>query len=725
MARFPTQFGNAPPAGISPDGTKVFYGVEHPSEEETTGKDKVHEGRKLLWVENLSDRSIVQLGDPNVDNWEAVWSPDGKKLAFYTGSGSQDNVAIWDVATRTVHVLNILVDAARLPQQLQWVPDSLHIVVPQIPGNHFAAPVEKEAEPAVSPAPSITVFTSNPAKKTTLGNDVIDPLPFPSLRPIDLVLVNIQTSQSTPIAKNLTTTFYRLSPDGTKLLYTLPTGSISSDINNRVVYDVYIARVSNGSQERVAHGILTSYASRLTWSHDGTKLAFGGGNIQNDSSVPAGNYGDLFPARCYLIDLQHPGTLRALSNRTFGRSDIQWSADDSTIYATTWDRKGITAITTATRKAVPLLALRDGMIREVIRNSDGYLTIIVVANDGATRIQRVNVHSGKSTTLSNGFVSIQHVSSSQDGSGPVAYIGADVAHPSDVWTADFNFRNPQQLTHLNPQIEQRSLGAQQESVTWRTRRGAIRDGVLLLPPGFQAGKRYPTILWVYGGENQGSILRDLFGMCVDQRLGSYFNLQLLASRGYAVFVPNSELRAGHPMSDIAGEILPGVDKIVAMGITDPKRLGVYGQSYGGYSVFSLIVQTNRFKVAIATSGLSDLVSLYGALFKDGSDSTGYFENSQGRMGGTPWQYRDRYIENSPLFYLNRVQTPVLIEYGEDDEAVPPYQSREAFVGLRRLGKIATLVGYPDETHVLQTTAHQQDFWQRMLDWLNTYLPAKG
>ena len=93
------------------------------------------------------------------------------------------------------------------------------------------------------------------------------------------------------------------------------------------------------------------------------------------------------------------------------------------------------------------------------------------------------------------------------------------------------------------------------------------------------------------------------------------------------------------------------------------------------------------------------------------------------MGGTPWQYRNRYIENSPFFYLDRVQTPVLIEYGEDDPTVAPYQSQEAFVGLRRLGKIATLVGYPDEGHVLQTTAHQQDFWQRMLDWLNTYLPS--
>jgi dipeptidyl aminopeptidase/acylaminoacyl peptidase len=222
----------------------------------------------------------------------------------------------------------------------------------------------------------------------------------------------------------------------------------------------------------------------------------------------------------------------------------------------------------------------------------------------------------------------------------------------------------------------------------------------------------------------GTLERDYFGMQAgDQRVALYLDLELLASRGYAVFVPNSVLRLGHPMRDIADEILPGIDKIVAMGVADPARLGVYGQSYGGYSTFSLIVQTTRFKVAIAMDGMSDLVSQYGFLHDDGSDWTGGLESEWGRMGGTPWQYRDRYIENSPLFYLDRVQTPVLIEFGGDDQTVGPYQSREAFVGLRRLGRIATLVGYPKDGHALVTTAHQLDFWQRMLDWLNTYLPS--
>jgi dipeptidyl aminopeptidase/acylaminoacyl peptidase len=158
-----------------------------------------------------------------------------------------------------------------------------------------------------------------------------------------------------------------------------------------------------------------------------------------------------------------------------------------------------------------------------------------------------------------------------------------------------------------------------------------------------------------------------------------------------------------------------------MGIADPTRIGVMGQSYGGYGVLSLIVQSTRFKAAISMSGLSDLTSDYAYLSRDGGDWTGWAESEQGRMGGTPWQYRDRYIRNSPFFYLDRVRTPVLLEYGEEDETVPPLQSREAFVALRRLGKTATLVGYPGESHQLDKPADQIDFFNRMTSWFDTYL----
>ncbi|HVH72835.1 MAG TPA: prolyl oligopeptidase family serine peptidase, partial [Candidatus Dormibacteraeota bacterium] len=202
-----------------------------------------------------------------------------------------------------------------------------------------------------------------------------------------------------------------------------------------------------------------------------------------------------------------------------------------------------------------------------------------------------------------------------------------------------------------------------------------------------------------------------------------WSFPLLAARGYVIFIADSAMRRGTPMHDVADTVLPGVNKLVAMGIADPKRLGVFGWSWGGYSTLSLIAQTDRFKAAVAGSGISNLLTFYAALHSDGTDWTGFGESNQGHIGGTPWQYRQRYVESSPFFYLDRVRTPVLLEYGDADTTVDPFNSRETFVALRRLGKIATLVDYTGEGHVLSKLSNQIDFSKRMIDWFDKYLKA--
>jgi dipeptidyl aminopeptidase/acylaminoacyl peptidase len=93
--------------------------------------------------------------------------------------------------------------------------------------------------------------------------------------------------------------------------------------------------------------------------------------------------------------------------------------------------------------------------------------------------------------------------------------------------------------------------------------------------------------------------------------------------------------------------MPGVNRLIELGIADPDRLAVMGQSYGSYSVLALVTQTTRFKAAVITAVVeSDILAGYLYMNNDGTDGTGYFEEGQGGMGGTPWQYRDRYIENS-------------------------------------------------------------------------------
>jgi dipeptidyl aminopeptidase/acylaminoacyl peptidase len=179
------------------------------------------------------------------------------------------------------------------------------------------------------------------------------------------------------------------------------------------------------------------------------------------------------------------------------------------------------------------------------------------------------------------------------------------------------------------------------------------------------------------------------------------------------------------MQDIAKAVLPGVNKAIELGIADPDKLGVMGHSYGGYSTLSLIVQSTRFKAAVCSAGIANLFSQYGAFGEDGMTiGVGWAEDGQGRLAGSPWEFRERYIENSPYFYLDRVITPVLIIQGTKDRNVYPLNSDELFVALRRLGKQAVYLKYVGEEHGAWTPKNQIDRGYRIIQWFDDHLKAQ-
>lgn len=187
-------------------------------------------------------------------------------------------------------------------------------------------------------------------------------------------------------------------------------------------------------------------------------------------------------------------------------------------------------------------------------------------------------------------------------------------------------------------------------------------------------------------------------------------------------VEDLHLRPNRVMKDLLHTVMPGVNKAIELGIADPDLLAVMGQSYGSYCVLALITQTNRFKAAVATAVVdANLTSSYLFVNRDGTaGSLGYFEEGQGGMGGTLWQYRDRFIENSPLFYFDRVQTPLLMGHGTKDSTPLSYPDH-IFVALRRLGKEVEYRQYEGEDHVISRKANVIDFWQRRLDFLAEHL----
>jgi dipeptidyl aminopeptidase/acylaminoacyl peptidase len=275
--------------------------------------------------------------------------------------------------------------------------------------------------------------------------------------------------------------------------------------------------------------------------------------------------------------------------------------------------------------------------------------------------------------------------------------------------------------------------AERQLIEYRGVEGDSLKGLVLLPAGYEKGKRYPVVTWVYAG----SVRNDTNYTLADTNDPICLNLNLLTARGYVVLVPSMPLqptgKASDPHLDLPKGVLNAVDKLIELGIADPNKLAVMGQSYGGYSTYSLITHTHRFKAAIALAGLPNLVSLYGvfdARFRYGDFphetlfAPALSETGQTRMGNTPWGDLWRYLRNSPLYFIDRVQTPLLILQGDVDY-VALQQGEEFFTGLYRQGKRARFVRYWGEGHVLRSPANIRNMWQQIYGWLDECFKEKA
>jgi dipeptidyl aminopeptidase/acylaminoacyl peptidase len=294
------------------------------------------------------------------------------------------------------------------------------------------------------------------------------------------------------------------------------------------------------------------------------------------------------------------------------------------------------------------------------------------------------------------------------------YVSEDARRAPDIWTTDATFTEARQLTHLNPQFEKYKMGSARV-IDWWSDDGEKLQGALLLPSDYEPGKRYPLLVSVYPGMTASNAY-DAFGFGF-----SYFNMQLFATRGYAVLCPDAKEAVGERFAGLVKSVLPGVSKVVELGIADPARVGVMGHSQGGFAALALLVGTSRFKAAMSVDGWGDSTSYYGVLSEDG---TGYqYGQAERQLGASPWQRPTTYIENSPVYYLDRVTTPLLLVHGSEDDAHPAFLGDEIFVGLRRLGKRVEYAKYMNEGHVPSdwSYANQVDYINRVLDWFKIYL----
>jgi dipeptidyl aminopeptidase/acylaminoacyl peptidase len=290
----------------------------------------------------------------------------------------------------------------------------------------------------------------------------------------------------------------------------------------------------------------------------------------------------------------------------------------------------------------------------------------------------------------------------------------------DLWTGDLDLAagslgHRAKRTDANPQIDQFGWGTA-ELVHWTSSDGTPLDGVLIKPAGYREGQRYPVVVYYYRFFTQR--LHRFNEPVVNHRP----SFPRYASHGYAVFLPDIRFEVGRPGLAATKCLVSGVQHLIEMGVADPGAIGLHGHSWSGYQTAFVITQTDLFAAAVAGAPVSNMTSSYGGIRYDSGLARQFqYEQTQSRLGVSLWENRDLYIENSPLFYADRIHTPLLIEFGDQDGAVPWTQGIELYLAMRRLRKPAYFLEYRGEPHHLTKYPNKLDYSIKMMEFFDHYL----
>ena len=287
----------------------------------------------------------------------------------------------------------------------------------------------------------------------------------------------------------------------------------------------------------------------------------------------------------------------------------------------------------------------------------------------------------------------------------------------DWYAADAAIANPRRLSDANPQ---------QSAVAWSP--GAVlidytcdnglgrRQAALYLPAGYEKGKRYPALTYIYEKLSQG------FHAYPQPNATRYANPAVYTSRGYAYLQPDIAYKVNDPGRSAVWCVVPAVKAAIAAGYLDPDRIGLQGHSWGGYQTAFITTQTKIFKTGAAGAPLTDMTSMFGSIYwNTGSTDASIFIASQGRFTGSPNDVPEAYERNSPQTFAQNLSIPLMLLHNDRDGAVDFNQGITYYNHLRHLEKEVVLLEYVGENHGLARAANQKDYALRMTEWFDTFL----
>jgi dipeptidyl aminopeptidase/acylaminoacyl peptidase len=637
---------------VSPEGEWVAYTVETTDLEEDTKTSDI-------WMTRWDGSETVRLTSSKASESMPRWSPDGGYLAFLAArdekeekeAEEEERSQVWLLDRRGGEAVK-LTDFPGSVSDFVWAPDSKRLaLIASDPDPDAAAPKDGKKK-----RPRPIVIDRYQFKQDVTG--------YLTAKRKHLYLFDIAAKKAEQLTRgSFDDALPSWSPDGTRIAFASKRGEDPDRHDN---WDVFVIDAAEGAA-RVERRLTTFegtdsapiWESAAVWSPDGRLIAY----------------------------------LRG--------SEPKW---------VDYEGPSLAIVPAAGGEARVLAADLDRHMGQPVWSSDGRSLFFTLEDDRSVYLARIPSGGGSVERLTPPGRVIQ--SYHQGGQSRLAALVGSGLEPFEVAAVEEG--KLRMLTRHNADLmAELTLGAVEE-MSFKSKDGTEIHGMLVKPPDFKTGVRYPTLLQIHGGP-----------VAQDQHEFD-FKAQLLAANGYLVVMPNYRGSSGRGF-DFARviyadwghleveDVLAAIDKLVAEGLADPERLGIGGWSYGGMTTNYTISRDPRFKAAVSGAGISNMLTGYG--------TDQYIRQYENELG-LPWKGLEPYLKVShPFFYVDRIVTPTLFLCGERDFNVPLINSEQMYQALRSLGRDTQLVIYPDEYHGLKRPSFLRDRLERSVAWYDRYLKS--